>query len=454
MASETRKVAEFIATEDLVDIPERVLKDVKRSAIEGIGCALAGSATEPVRTLTDYVTEWETVGQSSIWGTSHRAAVPFSAMANSMAVHQLDYDDTIAGGFHPACVTLPTAVAIAEANDTDGAELLTSLAVGYEVLNVIALALNPREFVNSGFYNSVGGIFGSYAVAGRMLDLNVETLSRGIGIAATQAAGLYSGTTTKRINAPKAAMGGIIGAELARRGIESSTNALEAEYSGFLPTFSPDPRPEEITERLGSYDFDVYRKLYPCIRSNQPAIECTKLLVEEYDVSSEEIERVVVHSDTSTVKYTVESPGGGYEVRTTGNAKVSLPYCVAAMIIHGEFTLDQLREDRINDPAVQSLLRRVEVQADHSFDELPYDERYQCIVEMELTGGRTIEKHYEALKGNPSNPLTADELEHKFRECASRVLESDAVDELHNVLSNLEDVEDIGVLVELLTTTR
>lgn len=454
MASETRQVAEFIATADPSAIPERVLEEVKRSAIEGIGCALAGSATEPVRTLTEYVTEWESVGQSSIWGTSHRAAVPFSAMVNSMAVHQLDYDDTIAGGFHPACVTLPTAVAITEANDVDGAELLTSLAVGYEVLNVIARALNPRAFVNSGFYNSVGGIFGSYAVAGRLLDLDVETLSRGIGIAATQAAGLYSGTTTKRINAPKAAMGGIIAAELARRGMESSTNALEAEYSGFLPTFSPDPRPGEITERLGSYAFDVYRKQYPCIRSNQPAVECAKLLVEDHDVSSEEVERVVVHADTSTVKYTVDSPGGGYEVATPGNAKVSLPYCVATVIVNGEFTLDHLEVDTIMDPAVQSLLRRVEVGVDPAYDELPYDERYRCVVEMELTGGRTIEKYHENLTGNPSNPLTDDDIEHKFRECASWLLDGEAGDELYHVLSTLEEVEDVGVVGELLTTTR
>src|SRR5690606_14173390 len=156
---------------------------------------------------------------------------------------------------------------------TSGRELLTALAAGYEVGNVIGTALGSKSFASSGFYNSVPTIFVAAATAAKLARLDEDQTIRALGLAATQAAGLYSATLGKRFNAPKAVMGGIFAVDLALRGLEMSRDSIEAEYSGFLGTFSANASPRAIERGLGRFRFEIFHKMYPCIRSNQPTME-------------------------------------------------------------------------------------------------------------------------------------------------------------------------------------
>src|SRR5437868_4914073 len=87
---------------------------------------------------------------------------------------------------------------------------------------------------------------------GRSEKLDMPRMTRELGIAAKQAAGLTSmmGSMSKSYNMAHAASGGLCAALMARSGFTSSERALEAPR-GFCCVLARNPKLAEITLRLG-----------------------------------------------------------------------------------------------------------------------------------------------------------------------------------------------------------
>ena len=455
----TALIARFVRGVAYTDIPERIREPLGQSIVDTIGCGLLGTTTPYSKLITQYVHEWNSAGETTVWGTRVKASAPFAAMANSAACHAWDYDDTILPGIlHPGSVAVPTAFAIAERRSTSvkGKELITAIATGYEVGSVIATALGGKRFAADGFYVSVPTIFVAAATAAKLMRLTEEQTMRALGLAATQAAGLYSATLAKRFNSPKAVLGGIFAADLTKRGLEASHDAIEAEYSGLLSTFARSPQPDIIPRDLGRFNFEIYHKFYPCIRSNHPTVDNVRLMLEENaEIKSSNIEKIVSHVDQLTIDYTLNTTAGGAEnVNTVGNALISLPYCVAAMVIDGKLTLREFTPAKVRRPAVQSLMKKVALIADPSIEKLAATQRYRCRSEIHLKGGRVIERSLAGPKGDPNNRLTRDEMYSKFVSNASRTMPTARAASLFEALSNLPKASDIRPVILLMKGAR
>ena len=453
----TRLVARYVKNVRYNDVPERILLPLRQSLVDTAGCGVLGSTTRVATLMRDYVDSWKSSPEATIWGTPLKASVPFAAMANCAASHAWDFDDTIMPAvLHPGSVAVPTALAIAEHARTavSGKALLTAIAAGYEVGNVVGTALGSKAFASGGFYNSVPTIFVAVATAAKLMNLSEEETVRALGMAATQSAGLYSATLTKRINAPKAVLGGIFAAELARRGLEAPADGLEAEYSGFLGTFSRSPEPDVIPRDLGRYRFEIFHKIYPCIRSNHPSVENIKLLLEEHpEIKTSAIRKIVSHVDQLTVDYTVKTTAGGSEgVNTPGNALVSFQYCVAAMAVDRELTLRQFTPRRVKDPRIQQLMRKIHCVADPSIDKLPATKRYRCTVDVYLENGTRLKRFLAGPKGDPNNRLTAGEMFDKFQANTNSALPQRQTTRLFNFLRDIERQPDVRKIGRLLAT--
>ena len=238
------------------------------------------------------------------------------------------------------------------------------------------------------------------------MNLNEDELVRALGLAATQAGGLYSATMAKRLNAPKAVMGGIMAADLAKRGLEAPPDSIEAEYSGFVTTFSRTPDLAVIDRDLGKYRFEIYHKFYPCIRSNQPTVENVRLMLQENpEITEKSIRRIVSHVDKLTIEYTVLTTAGGAEgVRTPGHALISLP------------------------PT----------------------ERYRCTTEIHLDNGRVIKRFLPAAKGDPENRLTPQEMYGKFMSNATTVVTESTARAIFGALESVENLKDVCVIARKL----
>jgi 2-methylcitrate dehydratase PrpD len=231
-------------------------------------------------------------------------------------------------------------------------------------------------------------------------------------------------------------------------GLEGPPDPIEAEYSGFVNTFSRTPDLAVISRDLGKYRFEIFHKFYPCIRSNQPTVENVRLMLRDNpEIKPASIRKIVSHVDKLTIEYTMDTTAGGAEgVRTPGNALISLPYCVAAMVVDGELTFRQFEPRRIRNAAIQKLMKKVELRADPSIDKLPSTERYRCTTEIHLNGGKVIKRFLPAAKGDPANRLTSEEMYGKFMANATSVLKESAARRLFETLDRVEKVRDVRTL--------
>ena len=95
-SSLTAYVADFVVATQAPDIPPDVAQLGKRSVLDGLGLALAGSASETGRIAQRYLAGLGIAGThgSVVIGTDMRLPARFAAFANGLAIHADDYDDT------------------------------------------------------------------------------------------------------------------------------------------------------------------------------------------------------------------------------------------------------------------------------------------------------------------------------------------------------------------------
>jgi 2-methylcitrate dehydratase len=94
---------------------------------------------------------------------------------------------------------------------------------------------------------------------------------------------------------------------------------------------------------------------------------------------------------------------------------------VAAALLDGEYTHDQLAHKRWQDADLKDMLARVKCVHDPDLDG-GFPARRPGRVSVRLRDGRTISKQVDYPKGDPRNPLTDDDLAQKFRRLSAKAL--------------------------------
>src|SRR5687768_1798451 len=243
----TTRLAEFILKLMPADVPDAVLAQVRRAALDTIGCMLAG-ASEPVAAITRAIARAE--GGAPLCtavGTSLRTSPTWAALANGAAGHAHDFDDTsFALMGHPSVPLLATALACGEAEMADCATVALAYVVGFEIDAALGEALNPEHYTRGWHATTSIGTLGCAAAAARILALDATQTRHALGIAASLASGLKEnfGSMTKPYHAGHAARNGVLAAQLAREGLNASDSALDGRqgYAAAFPgaTLGPD----------------------------------------------------------------------------------------------------------------------------------------------------------------------------------------------------------------------
>jgi 2-methylcitrate dehydratase PrpD len=190
---------------------------------------------------------------------------------------------------------------------------------------------------------------------------------------------------------------------------------------------------------------DVYLKPYTACRHTHGAAQATLELVDKEDFEPQDIEAVDVYT------YTIASVAVGKSVTadsTFVSAQFSLPYVVAACLIDGEMGPAQLKEERISDPAILALSQKVKVNVDPELARV-YPAMTASRVEIRLKSGQTLVKQVDMPKGDPRDPMTAEDVAGKLKRFASKRDEK-ALSEVIRLSLELEDVGDIKELTAII----
>ena len=445
----TDRLVEFVLKTTLADCPEAALIQIRRAALDTIGCMLAGAA-EPVASIVREVARAEGgLPLCTVVGTSLRTSPTWAALANGAAGHAHDFDDTnFALLGHPSVPLLAAALACGEAEMADGATVALGYAIGFEVDAALGAALNPDHYTRGWHATTSIGTLGCAAAAARMLGLDASATRHALGIAASLASGLKEnfGSMTKPYHAGHAARNGVLAAQLARGGMTASGSALDGRQ-GYAAAFSGVVLPGEVFDRLGQrweiVTSGIAVKPYPSCALTHSAIDALVDL---------RIAHRVTPADVATVEVGVHRvvPDVLRHDRPTSplERKFSMPYCAAVALAHGGVALKDFEEGPA-DAAVNALVPRVRMVVDPSLPD-SLEQQAWTRVKLTLTDGRVLVSPASGAMGHPDRPLSPDALREKFLACACTVLSRDDAEGIAEQVERFEDIPDIRALTSRL----
>ena len=450
----TEGIARFVVETESASIPGEVIGAARDGFLDGLGVTLAGSV-EPASTIVaDYVRELGGTPQAGIIAHGFRSTAPQAALANGTMAHALDYDDVIwlmsGHPAHPTVPVMPVVLALGEMRHSPGRDVLAAYIVGVEVEARVGAGIGRRHYAVGWHPTATLGTLGATAAAARLLGLDVSRTRMALGIAASEASGLRQnfGTMTKPLHAGLAARNGIIAAVLAGKGFTADESTLESQF-GFSSVLGGEGEYDlaAMTRDLGNpfaiADPGLDVKPYPCCRYTHRCIDAMLHIVAKHHPAPEDVVQVECYTSPFVPRIVIH-----HRPATSLEGKFSMEYCMARALIDGEMWIAQFAEEKVLDPGVQELLRRVRYVHPVGAE----DQRHPEVVTVKLHDGRQYSHEVLSAKGSPDNPLTSDELERKYRDCSSTALSAEATERSLAIVSRLEDVSDIAELCDLVTS--
>ena len=453
----TRQFADVLARTTYADLPSGTIEHTMRAVLDWLGSALAGSIEPPARMAQGVAAGFGTSSESTVFSAG-RASAAAAAFANGVASHILELDDIHKGStVHGAAPIIPAALAVAEREHATGAAFLAAVTVGYEAAFRIGVAVNPSHYR---FWHPTGTVatFGAAVAAGVLVGLTPDQMVHALGTAGTQAAGLWEfnadGAMSKHLHPGKAAMNGVMAADLARGGFTGASRILEGER-GFMRAMSGADDDSRITEGLGATWAIAENgyKLHACCGHTHSAIDLAMALRARRGWSAADALAQIAAVD-------VETYGPGYEIvkesnpRSPYQGKFSMAYCVAAALLEGQVGLEQFAGERfgadgVREPASAALLARTRVRVAGDLT-ATYPAAWPARVTLTLADGSRLCDASDYPRGNPENPVSTAALEDKLRALVTARLGTDVANPALAIIRALPETRDVASLFRTL----
>lgn len=443
----TEAIARFVGSADLGEMPDDVIRVASHAITDCVGCMLAG-AGEPVATvMSRYAAGRGSPNGVRVLGTDLRVDAETAALVMGTLGHALDYDDAnTAMHGHPSVAVLPAVLALGDELGCSGAQVLEAYVVGTEVACQLGAVYGDDQYARGWHATSTLGTMGAAAATAKLLGLDEGAVKTTLGIAASMACGLRQnfGTMTKPLHAGLAARNGVLAARLASLGLTAHEGVVEAPW-GFARTLGGSAPECDFGSILGRrYALlspgMIFKKYPGCALLAQP-LDATFELIARYDVMPEQIDVVRAGVYPYMLQVLMHNrPKTGLE------AKFSLQYAVAAALVFRRAGLTEFTDSKVRDERVQALIDRIEVFV-HP-DQRDNRDLYKGFTELTIRtqAGESYTARVDLPKGYPGNPLTEQEIQAKFLDCAGAVLDAGGA---RRVLTVLADLRQVGSIREL-----
>ncbi len=438
----THRIAAFATHTAWRDIPSPVRHEAKRSLLNYLATAIAGSRETTMDQCLAVLGPFSGAPTCTVIARPERVDLPLAAYLNAMSANIFDFDDTHQETvIHPAAPIAPALFALAETQACTGAALLRAFVLGGEIECRVGNAMSPSHYARGWHITATCGIFGSAIGIGALIGLNEDEHVWSIANAAAQSAGLVEtlGTMTKSIGVGNAARNGLLSALLAREGISGPADPLAGER-GFLRLYSDQPVLERLTDGLGE-TWEIAKntyKPYPSAIVLHPVIEGCIRLHREAGLRGEDVATVEL-TGHPLLRERADRP----DVTTGRLAQVSAQHAIAIALRRGRAGLTEF-----NDEAA------AETQADGIRPAVSFIEDGNRAIEsvhmiIRTHQGKQHEIEIAAARGGPTNPMTDTQLEEKLFELAEYRGFGRDVRAIADAVWTLDDASDAGELMKL-----
>ena len=186
-----------------------------------------------------------------------------------------------------------------------------------------------------------------------------------------------------------------------------------------------------------------YFKFHACCRYNHPTLDAVHALRVRHEIAPEEIDGVHVT--------TVAFPAGmvGAYPENPLAARFSIPYAVAAALVHGETGTGAFQPQAIEAQQARTLAGKVRVRMDSTMS-MRRDDGETARVSVRLTDGRELVETAGAIWGDAANPAPRERLQQKFLTLTTPVLGPARAQAVVEHVERLDQLEDVRGLMRLL----
>jgi 2-methylcitrate dehydratase PrpD len=409
-----QKISRLVCSLRLEDIPESAIDQAAWCVLDLLGAAMAWFGQKSSQSARAFARGFFPSGSAGVWFASDSMSSLGATFCNAVAGSALDLDDGHrAAGGHPGASLVPSAVAVAQSLNAIGRDVLAALVIGYEVAVRTAAARNPATMDTFSTGRWCG--FGAVAVRCWLEGRGPEVLAQALAIsgihAPLQSASAYSrlGHHTKE-GIPWGTFTGLAAVDLATQGFVGPLDIWD--HPGYY-------RSEAITDGFGE-DWMILRtyfKPYACCRWLHAALDAWQTLARQ-GLSPEDVERVEVFTFNRAINLN-NSP----DPTSLEQAQFSLPFCLAVLSLEGPQALLPMSDDLLGRPWFASFARKVTLHHDSAI-EAEFPARAGARLVVHSTKG-IFSKQVEHPRGDPANPLSAEELKTKFFALAAMRMERD-----------------------------
>ncbi|MGI9499979.1 MAG: MmgE/PrpD family protein [Geminicoccaceae bacterium] len=409
------RFAAFLASLTPASLPAEVIDIATRDLIDVAGLCLAARPSIYMRQILDSA---DGDGPCTAIGQAKKLTAQDAALANGVAIHGEDFDDTLEGApIRVGAMVIPAVLAAGERFHLSGARTLLGIAAGLEAvcrLNHVAAGHMHR----AGFHPvGVIGALGAAAGAGVALGLDRDRLTAAFGIAASMSSGiieyLTDGAWTKRLHPGWAAQSGLKAALIAKTGFFAPRTVFDGTHN-FFKTFAPTANPDyaHLTDGLGEdwYMTRIVFKPYACGTMIHPYIDCARRLRQD-GVQADDIESIVCDTGEGLVHRLWEPLKAKHRPPSGYAAKFSMPFCMALGFFEDDAGLAQFHDAKMRERHLLELAQKISYRIDPDND---YPRNYSGHLEVTHKSGEVLTYHQPHMRGGMHEPLTYDEIVRKF----------------------------------------
>ena len=463
----TQRMARFITEAKFEDIPTPAVNLAKLCLLDAVGCAIYGTTRPLGKIFTSLVDELGGKPVARVLGTNIETNAVNAAMANGTLGHSEDFDDFTGG--HQAVLLMPVVLAMGEEHRLSGKHALLSYIVGFDITLNVTHAMGEDHY-GKGWHNTSSiGTLGSTAAAAKMLSLDEMQMRMALGIGATQASGLRAnfGTMTKPFHPGNACRAGVMAAKMAQKGYEANPDVMEhrfgyaAVYGEEMMQLSAIPRhlgnPWALMGSGKEVANGIAIKIWPCCGGTHGANTAITRLLRKHPIKAEDVASVdlVTTYEPSCMAPNLRWPKSGLQ------GKFSTWFTVASCIVDGgKLDLSSFTDEAAMRPAVQEMLKKVNITQDPEYVGRPHRSRgsghYWDLTVTLKNGARLIAPRIEATggRGDTYGWEAREAVFDKFKMLAGAVLKPAQADAALNSIMSMEQAADVRKIVDTVIPRR
>ncbi len=456
-----QQLVDYIAGTATRKFPGDVIDAAKRALVDFLGVAVGASNDAPVQPVRATVKQWNSNGNARIFLGSQTTPA-LAALVNGTMAHAMDYDDTHPGGAgHPSACCWSAGLALAEHHGVEEREAMAAFLTGYEVMTKLGggyAAGVGRNLQRRGLHpTSVFGRTGAAAVACALLKLDEQQTGHALGVAATTAGGLVGsfGTHGKPFHAGKAAMDGILAAQLASDGFVAATHLYELGELDKTPRSKEAHRASLLDVFIQNHEVEVLPldfeqsweilsngfKPFASCRATQASTQAARTLAAK--IAGRAIRRVQakVHPNALIT-------AGKLAPRTPLEGKFSVPFCIALALRGHQVVASDFTDDKMHDTSVMDVVPVVELEA------VQGQPPHSAHLDVYLTDGEHLHADTDIVIGHPDNPMSWDDLRLKFDGLVEPIIGASKAKPLFETARSFEQPGSIRKISQLLAGTK